>query len=102
MDAVEAGIGVVMTDMRYRCGPTAMSMFCRASTGRIGNLPRSIDEYSGVNSLTSCPAACRYLVSAEDTSARPPVFDRGAASDAMRQTVRVIMRLPVYDVGQSA
>src|SRR6266404_7499683 len=53
-------------------------------------------------SLASGPAACRYLVSAEETSARPPVFDSGAASDAMRQTVRVIMRLPVYDVGQSA
>src|SRR3981081_4489730 len=77
-------------------------MFCRPSTGRSGNLPRSIDEYAGVNNLTSCPAACRYLVSAEDTSARPPVFDRGAGSDARRQTVRVIMRLPVYDVGQSA
>src|SRR6266850_1188165 len=77
-------------------------MFCRPSTGRSGNLRRSIDEYKGVNNLTSCPAACRYLVRAEDTSARPPVFDSGAASDAMRQTVRVIMRLPVYDVGQSA
>src|SRR3981081_1529276 len=73
-------------------------MFCRPSTGSIGNLPRSIDEYAGVNNLTSCPAACRYFVSAEDTSARPPVFDRGAASEAKTQTVRVIVWFPVYDV----
>jgi hypothetical protein len=57
-----------------------------------------MEEYSGVNSLTSCPAACRYLVSAAETSASPPVFDSGAVSDAIRHTVRVIVRLPVYDV----
>ena len=64
-----------------------MSMFCRPSTGLIGNLLRLIDEYSGVNSLTSCPVECRYLLNAEETSARPPVLDSGVTSEAMKQTL---------------
>src|ERR1700728_1980294 len=46
---------------------------------------RSMAEYSGVNSRMSWPWACRYLVSAALTSARPPVLANGAASEAMAQ-----------------
>ena len=66
--------------------------------GRSGYLFRSIDEYRGVNNLTSWPAPWRYLVRAADTSAKPPVFESGATSDARRHTCRFIERLPVYDV----
>ena len=39
---------------------------------------------SGMNSRMSWPAACRYLSSAPDTSARPPVFANGATSALMQ------------------
>src|ERR1700744_4411252 len=95
-------MGVVITEKTYRCGPTCTAKFCKPSSGRTGNFARSIDAYNGVKSRTSCPAACRNFVRAEDTSARPPVLDSGAASDARRQTLRFIGGLPVYDVAPCA
>src|SRR5580704_32535 len=57
---------------------------------------RSMAEYSGVNSRTSCPWPCRYLVSAAVTSARPPVLANGAASEAMAQILTGMgCRIPV-------
>src|SRR5665213_558630 len=57
---------------------------------------RSMAEYSGVNSRMSCPWACRYLVSAAVTSARPPVLANGAASEAMAQILTGMgCRIPV-------
>src|SRR5580698_1812263 len=57
---------------------------------------RSMAEYSGVNSRMSWPWACRYLVSAAVTSARPPVLAKGAASEAMAQILTGMgCRIPV-------
>jgi len=38
-----------------------------------------------MNSRMSCPAACRYLVSAAETSARPPALANGAVSAVTKQ-----------------
>src|SRR5580698_558769 len=54
--------------------------------------------YSGMNSRTSWPWACRYLVSAAVTSARPPVFANGATSEAIAQILTgltISTRIPI-------
>src|SRR5580698_10153487 len=68
------------------CAPTVTRSFCSPGTARAAHASRSTLAYAGVNRRTSWPAAHRVLVSAPATSARPPVLDSGATSEASMHT----------------